>query len=186
MVKGEKYKPNDRIKVYVTEVKTEKKGLKIAVSRCHPEFVKRLFEAEVAELRDGTVEIRSIAREAGSRTKMAVWSKNPNVDPVGSCVGVNGSRVNAVVSELNGEKIDIINWSKNPANLIENALSPAKVVYVAADAEEKQHRLLYLITSYHLQSDEKDRMQDLQQDLQVSRLILRASHRQGIWDSLMK
>lgn len=112
--------------------------------------------------------------------------QNPNVDPVGSCVGVNGSRVNAVVSELNGEKIDIINWSKNPANLIENALSPAKVVYVAADAEEKQHRLLYLITSYHLQSDEKDRMQDLQQGLQVSRLILRASHRQGIWDSLMK
>ena len=142
MVKGEKYKPNDRIKVYVTEVKTEKKGLKIAVSRCHPEFVKRLFEAEVAELRDGTVEIRSIAREAGSRTKMAVWSKNPNVDPVGSCVGVNGSRVNAVVSELNGEKIDIINWSKNPANLIENALSPAKVVYVAADAEEKTAQVI--------------------------------------------
>ena len=124
------------------EVKTEKKGLKIAVSRCHPEFVKRLFEAEVAELRDGTVEIRSIAREAGSRTKMAVWSKNPNVDPVGSCVGVNGSRVNAVVSELNGEKIDIINWSKNPANLIENALSPAKVVYVAADAEEKTAQVI--------------------------------------------
>ena len=112
------------------------------MSRTHPEFVKRLFEAEVAELRDGTVEIRSIAREAGSRTKMAVWSKNPNVDPVGSCVGVNGSRVNAVVSELNGEKIDIINWSKNPANLIENALSPAKVVYVAADAEEKTAQVI--------------------------------------------
>ena len=104
MVKGEKYKPNDRIKVYVTEVKTEKKGLKIAVSRCHPEFVKRLFEAEVAELRDGTVEIRSIAREAGSRTKMAVWSKNPNVDPVGSCVGVNGSRVNADETGIGGMK----------------------------------------------------------------------------------
>lgn len=137
MVKGEVYRPNDRIKVYVVEVKDEKKGPRILVSRTHPELVKRLFEAEVAEVRDGTVEIKSIAREAGSRTKMAVWTKNPNVDPVGSCVGVNGARVNAVVDELKGEKIDIINWSDNPANLIENALSPAKVVFVAADDEEK-------------------------------------------------
>lgn len=142
MVKGETYKPNDRIKVYVVEVKDEKKGPRILVSRTHPELVKRLFEAEVAEVRDGTVEIKSIAREAGSRTKMAVWSNNKDVDPVGSCVGVNGARVNAVVSELKGEKIDIINWSENPANLIENALSPAKVVFVAADDEEKTAQVI--------------------------------------------
>ena len=103
----------------------------------HPELVKRLFEAEVAEVKDGTVEIKSIAREAGSRTKMAVWSNDPNVDPVGACVGMNGARVNAVVEELRGEKIDIINWDENPALLIENALSPAKVISVMADPEEK-------------------------------------------------
>ena len=137
MVEGERYKVNDRVKVYVVEVKDEKKGLRILVSRTHPELVKRLFEAEVAEVRDGTVEIKNVAREAGSRTKIAVWSNNPDVDPVGACVGVNGARVNAVVDELKGEKIDIINWSENPANLIENALSPAKVVFVAADDEEK-------------------------------------------------
>ena len=102
-----------------------------------PELVKRLFEAEVAEVRDGTVEIKSIAREAGSRTKMAVWSNDPNVDPVGACVGMNGARVNAVVQELRGEKIDIINWDENPALLIENSLSPAKVISVMADPEEK-------------------------------------------------
>lgn len=142
MVKGEVYKPNDRIKVYVVEVKDDKKGPRILVSRTHPELVKRLFEAEVTEVRDGTVEIKSIAREAGSRTKMAVWSNNEDVDPVGSCVGVNGARVNAVVDELRGEKIDIINWSENPANLIENALSPAKVVLVAADDDEKTAQVI--------------------------------------------
>ncbi len=142
MVKGEKYMPNDRIRVYVVEVKDDKKGPRILVSRTHPDLVKRLFEAEVAELRDGTVEIKSIAREAGSRTKMAVWSNNPDVDPVGACVGVNGSRVNAIVNELKGEKIDIINWSENPANLIENALSPAKVVLVAADEEENTAQVI--------------------------------------------
>ena len=107
------------------------------MSRTHPELVKRLFEAEVAEVKDGIVEIKSIAREAGSRTKIAVWSNDPNVDPVGACVGMNGSRVGAVVSELRGEKIDIINWSDNPAILIENALSPAKVISVMADPDEK-------------------------------------------------
>ena len=142
MVRGENYRPNDRIKVYVVEVKDEKRGPRILVSRTHPELVKRLFEAEVTEVRDGTVEIKSIAREAGSRTKMAVWSNNPDVDPVGACVGVNGSRVNAVVDELSGEKIDIINWSENPANLIENALSPAKVVMVAADDEDKTAQVI--------------------------------------------
>ena len=136
-VKGAVFKPTDRIKLYVVEVKNTPRGPKILVSRTHPELVKRLFEAEVAEVRDGTVEIKSIAREAGSRTKMAVWSNDPNVDPVGACVGMNGARVNAVVQELRGEKIDIINWDENPALLIENALSPAKVISVMADPEEK-------------------------------------------------
>ena len=137
MVKGEHYKPNDRIKVYVVEVKDDKKGPRILVSRTHPELVKRLFEAEVTEVRDAIVEIKSIAREARSRTKIAVWSNDPDVDPVGACVGMNGARVGAVVNELRGEKIDIINWSDNPAILIENALSPAKVISVMADPDEK-------------------------------------------------
>ena len=136
-VKGEHFRPTERIKLYVVEVKNTPRGPKILVSRTHPELVKRLFEAEVSEVRDGIVEIKSIAREAGSRTKMAVWSNDPNVDPVGACVGMNGDRVNAVVQELRGEKIDIINWDENPALLIENALSPAKVISVMADPEEK-------------------------------------------------
>lgn len=136
-VKGEVFNPTERIKLYIVNVKNTTKGPRIIVSRTHPELVKRLFEAEVAEIREGTVEIKSIAREAGSRTKMAVASNDVNVDPVGTCVGMNGSRVNAVVNELRGEKIDIINWSDNPALLIENALSPAKVISVMADPEEK-------------------------------------------------
>lgn len=136
-VKGEVFKPTERIKLYVVEVKNTPKGPKILVSRTHPELVKRLFESEVAEVRDGTVEIKSIAREAGSRTKIAVWSTEENVDPVGACVGMNGARVNAIVEELRGEKIDIINWDENPALLIENALSPAKVISVAADPDDK-------------------------------------------------
>ncbi|GAA6492433.1 MAG TPA: transcription termination factor NusA [Candidatus Bariatricus faecipullorum] len=136
-VKGEVFQPTERIKLYVVEVKDTTKGPKILVSRTHPELVKRLFESEVTEVRDGIVEIKSIAREAGSRTKIAVWSNDPDVDPVGACVGMNGARVNAVVNELRGEKIDIINWSDNPALLIENALSPAKVISVAADPDEK-------------------------------------------------
>ena len=136
-VQVEKFEMTQRIKVYVLEVKNATKGPRILVSRTHPDLVRRLFENEVPEVRDGTVEIRAIAREAGSRTKMAVYSNNPNADPVGSCVGVNGSRVNAVVAELGGEKVDIINWDENPALLIENALSPAKVIYVMADPDEK-------------------------------------------------
>ena len=136
-VKGEVFKPTERIKLYVVEVKNTTKGPKILVSRTHPELVKRLFESEVTEVRDGIVEIKSSAREAGSRTKIAVWSNDPDVDPVGACVGMNGARVNAIVSELRGEKIDIINWSDNPAILIENALSPAKVISVMADPDEK-------------------------------------------------
>ena len=147
-VKGEVFRPTERIKVYVLEVKDTPKGPKILVSRTHPELVKRLFEAEVTEVRDGIVEIKSIAREAGSRTKIAVWSNDPDVDAVGACVGMNGARVGAVVSELRGEKIDIINWDENPALLIENALSPAKVVSVLADPDEKT--ALVIVPDYQL------------------------------------
>lgn len=136
-VSSERFRINERVKVYVLEVKNTKKNIRILVSRTHPELVRKLFESEVAEVKDGTVEIMAIAREAGSRTKMAVISNDPDVDPVGACVGLNGMRVNNVVNELKGEKIDIINWSDNPAVLIENALSPAKVISVLADDEEK-------------------------------------------------
>jgi len=141
-VKGESFRPTERIKVYILEVKSTPKGPRILVSRTHPELVARLFEAEVAEVKDGTVEIRGIAREAGSRTKMSVYSNDPNVDAVGACVGINGARVNAIVNELRGEKIDIINWSDNSALLIENALSPAKVICVIADDDEKMAQVI--------------------------------------------
>ena len=141
-IKGEAYRPNDRIKVYILEVRNGNKGPRILVSRTHPDLVKRLFEQEVTEIKDGTVEIKSIAREAGSRTKIAVSSNNGNVDPVGACVGVNGSRVNLIVDELHGEKIDIIAWDENPGNLIQNALSPAKIVAVFADPDEKTAKVV--------------------------------------------
>ena len=141
-VKTEHFRPTERIKVYIVEVKNTPKGPRILVSRTHPELVRKLFEAEVAEIQDGTVEIMSIAREAGSRTKMAVWSNNPNVDPVGACVGMNGARVNSIVDELRGEKIDIVNWDENPGNLIQNALSPAKIVAVFADPDEKTAKVV--------------------------------------------
>ena len=141
-VKGEVFMPTERVKVYIDEVKDTTKGPKVVVSITHPELVKRLFEEEVSEVKDGIVEIKSISREAGSRTKIAVWSNNPDVDPVGACVGLNGARVNAIVAELRGEKIDIINWSEDPAVLIENALSPAKVVSVDANEEEKTAKVV--------------------------------------------
>ena len=141
-VKSEVFRPTERIKVYILEVKNTPKGPRILVSRTHPELVKRLFEAEVTDIRDSTVEIMSIAREAGSRTKMAVKSNNPNVDAVGACVGLNGVRVNSIVEELRGEKIDIINWDENPGNLIQNALSPAKIVAVFADPDEKTAKVV--------------------------------------------
>lgn len=141
-IKTETLRPNERVKVYVVEVKENNRGPRISVSRTHPELVRRLFEAEVTEIRDGSVEIKAIAREAGSRTKMAVWSNNPDIDPVGACVGMNGSRVNAVVDELKGEKIDIINWDENPGILIENALSPARVDFVFADGDEKTAKVV--------------------------------------------
>ena len=147
-VKGENFQPTQRVKVYILEVKDTPKGPRILVSRTHPGLVKRLFESEVAEVRDGTVEIKSIAREAGSRTKIAVWSNDPDVDPVGACVGMNGARVGAVVNELCGEKIDIINWDENPAILIENSLSPAKVIAVMADPDDKT--ALVVVPDYQL------------------------------------
>ena len=136
-IRGEVFKPTERIKLYIVEVKETNRGPRILVSRTHPDLVKRLFEKEVAEIQDGTVEIKNIVREAGSRTKMAVWSNDKNVDPVGACVGLNGARVNAIVNDLKGEKIDIINWNEDPCVFIENALSPSKVVSVAVDVEEK-------------------------------------------------
>ena len=141
-VRTEHFRPTERIKVYILEVRNTPKGPRILVSRTHPELVKRLFESEVTEIKDGTVEIMSIAREAGSRTKIAVRSNNPNVDAVGACVGINGARVNSIVDELCGEKIDIVNWDENPGNLIQNALSPAKIVSVFADPDEKTAKVV--------------------------------------------
>ena len=143
MVKGEAFNPTERIKVYVLEVKDTPKGPKILVSRTHPELVKRLFEAEVTEVRRRNrrdQEHRAVRQAAVRRS--AVWSNDPDVDPVGACVGMNGARVNAVVDELSGEKIDIINWDENPALLIENALSPAKVISVMADPDEKTAKVV--------------------------------------------
>ena len=141
-VKGEVFQPTERIKLYILEVKDTPKGPRISVSRTPPDLVKRLFESEVVEVRDGTVEIKAIAREAGSRTKIAVMSHDANVDPVGACVGMNGARVNSIVNELRGEKIDIITWDDNPAYLIENALSPAKVICVVADEDAKEAQVI--------------------------------------------
>ncbi len=136
-VKGEVFKPTERIKLYVTKVEVTTRGPKISVSRASRELVRRLFEAEVPEIRDGVVEIINVAREPGIRSKITVKSNDSNVDPLGACVGINGSRVNAIVNELRGEKIDIVPYSENSAELVENALSPAKVVRVVADDEEK-------------------------------------------------
>lgn len=141
-IPGEEYNFQDRVKVYVLEVKQTTKGPQIYVSRTHPELVKRLFEQEVPEVHDGLVEIKSIAREAGSRTKIAVYSKDPNVDAVGACVGQNGYRVNVIVNELHGEKIDIINWNEDPKEFIAAALSPSKVVAVAINAEEQSAKIV--------------------------------------------
>ncbi len=134
---GEKYNFNDKIKLYIVEVKNTTKGAQIVISRTHPGLVKRLFELEVPEIFDGTVEIKSIAREAGSRTKISVSSNDENVDPMGACVGPKGIRVQNIVNELKNEKIDIIKWSKLPEEYIANALSPAKVIDVTLDEENK-------------------------------------------------
>ena len=137
-VPGEYFGVRQRLKVYIMDVKKTTKGPQVFLSRSHPGLVKRLFELEVPEIQEGIVEIRGIAREAGSRTKMAVFSEDPNVDPVGACVGTRGSRVQAVVDELNGEKIDIIFWSEDPVELISNVLSPAEVEGVVIEDLENQ------------------------------------------------
>ena len=144
-VKGERYAEGQRLKVYVVEVRRATKGPQVLISRTHPGLVKRLFELEVPEVYDGTVEIRSMAREAGSRTKMAVWADEPNVDPIGACVGPRGQRVNTIVEELKGEKIDIIRWSEDPSEYIAAALAPADVISVEelpARADAKSCRVV--------------------------------------------
>ncbi|MCR5322378.1 MAG: transcription termination factor NusA [Lachnospiraceae bacterium] len=135
-------KGDERIKLFVTEVKDSTKGPRITVSRTHKDLVRRLFESEVAEIADGTVQIHSIAREPGSRSKMSVSSNDPNVDARGACIGNNSERVNAIVNELNGEKIDIVYWDEDPAVYIEQALSPAKVSQVEVDEFEKTARVV--------------------------------------------
>ncbi|MGL5647162.1 MAG: transcription termination factor NusA [Clostridium sp.] len=136
-MKGEEYKFNEKLKLYIVEVKSTPKGPQVHVSRTHPGLVKRLFELEVPEIQEGIVEIKSISREAGSRSKIAVFSNDEEIDPMGACVGPKGIRVQAVVNELKNEKIDIIKWSKDPAEFISNSLSPAKVISVVANEETK-------------------------------------------------
>lgn len=140
-ISGEEYNFNDRIKTFIIEVKKTTKGPQIMVSRTHPGLVKRLFELEVPEIHEGVVEIKSISREPGSRTKIAVYSKEENIDPVGACVGQKGTRVQAIVDELRGEKIDIIKWSNNPKEYISSSLSPAKVVRVDVNEDEKSAKV---------------------------------------------
>ncbi|MBQ7895498.1 MAG: transcription termination/antitermination protein NusA, partial [Oscillospiraceae bacterium] len=139
-IKTEVLREGDRIKVYVVEVRNSTRGPQVLISRTHPGLVKRLFELEVPEIYDGTVEIKSIAREAGSRTKMAVWSSDPDVDPIGSCVGPKGGRVAGIVNELGGEKIDIVKYSENPEEYIAAALSPSEVVSVTMMEDGKSCR----------------------------------------------
>ena len=141
-VKGERYVEGQRLKVYVVEVRRAAKGPQVLISRTHPGLVKRLFELEVPEIYEGTVEIKSIAREAGSRTKLAVWSSDPNVDPVGACIGQHGQRVNSIVDELKGEKMDIIKYSETPAEYIAAALSPADVISVEELPDGKSCRVV--------------------------------------------
>ena len=141
-VKGEGYVEGQRLKIYVVEVRRATKGPQVLISRTHPGLVKRLFELEVPEIYDGTVEIRSVAREAGSRTKLAVWSADPNVDPIGACVGPRGQRVNTIVEELKGEKMDIIKYSDDPAEYIAAALSPADVISVEELPDGKSCRVV--------------------------------------------
>lgn len=136
-IANEEYKVHDRIKVYVTKVENTTKGPQIYISRSHPGLLKRLFEMEVPEIYEGIVEVKSISREAGDRSKIAVYARDPDVDPVGSCVGPKGQRVQAVVDELNGEKIDIVEWSDDPVEYVSNALSPSKVIDVIVDEENK-------------------------------------------------
>lgn len=136
-IQGESYHPHDRIKVYITKVERTTRGPQVIVSRTHPGLLRRLFEMEVPEIYEGIVEIKSIAREAGDRSKISVYAHNEEVDPVGSCVGAKGARVQTIVNELNGEKIDIVEWSEDPVVFVANALSPSKVLDVQVNEEEK-------------------------------------------------
>lgn len=145
---GEVFHPDDKIKCYVKEVRKTTKGPEIILSRTHPGLLKRLFELEVPEIYSGTVEIKSVVREAGSRSKIAVYAMDPTVDPVGACVGPKGQRVQNIVNELHGEKIDIVRWDEDPAIYIANALSPAKVVSVSVAEEEKAS--LVIVEDYQL------------------------------------
>ncbi len=140
-IRGEKYQPNQRLKVLILHVEPAAKGPKITLSRSHPDMVRKLFELEVPEIYNGTVEIKSIAREAGSRTKIAVASSQDGIDPIGACVGQRGTRVQTVMAEISGEKIDIIEWSEDPVKFIANALSPAKILNVQLDTEEKSAKV---------------------------------------------
>ena len=141
-IPGETFYVDDKIKAFVMEVNKEARGPLVTLSRVHPGLVRRMFELEIPEIQDGIVMVKAVAREAGSRTKIAVWSNNPDVDAVGACVGQSGARVNSIVEELRGEKIDIVNWDENPGNLIQNALSPAKIVAVFADPDEKTAKVV--------------------------------------------
>ncbi|MCL6450860.1 MAG: transcription termination factor NusA [Acetobacteraceae bacterium] len=141
-IPGEEYRQGERIKTHIVEVKKTTRGPQILVSRTHPGLLKRLFELEVPEIHDGVVEIRAVAREAGSRSKVAVWSRDPNVDPVGACVGPKGTRVQTVVSELKGEKVDVVRWDPDPAQFVANSLSPARVVRVETSEEGKVARVI--------------------------------------------
>ncbi|NMP21829.1 transcription termination factor NusA [Sulfobacillus harzensis] len=141
-VPGEMLRPNERVKLYVVEVKKTTKGPQVYLSRSHPGLIRRLFELEVPEIHDGIVEIRGVAREAGARTKIAVWAEDPNVDPVGACVGAKGQRVQAIVNELKGEKLDIIAWDPDPAVFVSNALSPAHVTEVEIEEESRSARVI--------------------------------------------
>ena len=141
-IPGEIYQYHERMKTYIIEVKRTNKGPQIMVSRTHPGLLKRLFELEVPEISDGVVEIKSVAREPGMRSKISVYTQDENIDPVGACVGHKGMRVQTIVNELRGEKIDIVTWDENPAILIQNALSPAKVISVIADGDEKTAKVV--------------------------------------------
>ncbi|MBU6447710.1 transcription termination/antitermination protein NusA [Patescibacteria group bacterium] len=140
-IRGEKYAPNQRLKVLILHVEPAAKGPKITLSRSHPDMVRKLFELEVPEIYNGTVEVKAIAREAGSRTKIAVFSSQDGIDPIGACVGQRGTRVQTVMAEIGGEKIDIIEWDEDPIKFIANALSPAKILNVQLDQEEKSAKV---------------------------------------------
>ncbi|OJI08609.1 MAG: transcription termination/antitermination protein NusA [Candidatus Vogelbacteria bacterium CG10_big_fil_rev_8_21_14_0_10_49_38] len=140
-IPGEFYRQGERIRAYLYQVEETPRGINLRLSRSHPEFVKKLFAAEAPEVASGVVEIKAVAREAGSRSKIAVWSNSPNIDPVGSCVGQKGSRVSAVIGELGGEKIDIVEWSEKPEEFITNALSPAKVTSLILNDEDKEAQI---------------------------------------------